>query len=112
MQRPISPDSILNKPEPDLEEEIIFNNWKQSISIGLDHVKQKLGKSNITCGDALNEFWNFSVQTESKALLTPLFYLCIALLQHRRENLEQIQNGIYDALLNYSIEMYEIKLSQ
>ena len=59
MDTPMSPRSILNIPEPSIEQ-IEIQDFHNAASHGFDYVKDKLQKSSLTAHDALLEFYNYN----------------------------------------------------
>ena len=113
MDRPVSPTSIMNFTHEVQEENenSISIGFREAARIGFDHVKQKLNKTLITSGDALNELFNFNVHDPAtdNEILIPIFCLSIILLRQSKEALDAISPGTYNSLVNYAVNQFEIK---
>ncbi len=114
MDRPGSPTSIMNfahEVQEENENSISITGFREAARIGFDHVKQKLNKTSITSGDALNELFNFNVHDPAtdNELLVPIFCLSIFLLRRSKEALDAISPGAYNSLVNYAVNQFEIK---
>ena len=114
MNRPVSPTSIMSfvdEAQEEIENSFPITAFREAVRIGFDYIKQKINKTLITPGDALNEFLNFNVhdpETDNN-LLVPMFSITILLLTRSREALETIQPGIYSSIRNYVSNHFEIK---
>ena len=92
MDRPMSPRSILNIPQPSIEQ-IEIQDFHNAASHGFDYVKAKLQKSSLTARDALLEFYNYNENNNIQ--LTALFCLAICFLQNSQQSLNQIEPTVY-----------------
>ena len=108
MDTPMSPRSILNIPEPSIEQ-IEIQDFHNAASHGFDYVKDKLQKSSLTAHDALLEFYNYNENNNTQ--LTALFCLAICFLQNSQQSLNQIEPTVYNKLFTYTVNMYMSKLT-
>ena len=107
MDTPMSPRSILNIPQPSIEQ-IEIQDFHNAASHGFDYVKAKLHKSSLTARDALLEFYNYNENNNIQ--LTALFCLAICFLQNSQQSLNQIEPTVYNKLFTYTVNMYMSKL--
>ena len=112
MDRPVSPTSILNIPEEDiqqLEEDQGIDQWIEKAEIGFQYVREKLNKESINAGEALIVFYNFDILIDDYDFFLPLFCLAICFLESCKDALNEIESNSYKKLFDYTIHMYTTK---
>ena len=112
MDHPISPTSILNIADEDiqqLEEEQSITRWVDQAMIGFEYIREKLNKESITASDGLLEFYNFDILNDDYELFVPLFCLAICFLENCKDALNETEPNTYKKLFDYTIHMYSTK---
>ena len=111
MEEPLSPTMVNNMSfENDSMAEMVLNKAGDA----LDSIKERLGKSSISVGDALLDFTNYNEQDNYE--LTQRFCLIFSMLYHAKDGLNEVapreegEETVYDALNNRIITMYNDKL--
>jgi hypothetical protein len=103
--------NFADEAQQEIENTIPVTNFIETARIGFDYIQQKLNKIYINTGEVLLELFNFNVHDPAtdNDLLVPVFCLAIAFLRHSQETLENIQPGVYNSLINYTVNQFEIK---
>ena len=112
MDRPVSPTSILNISDEDiqqLQEDQGIERWIEKAQIGFQYVREKLNKETINVGDGLLVFYNFDIINDDYELFVPLFCLAICFLESSKDSLNEIMPYTYKKLFEYTIHMYNTK---
>ena len=67
-------------------------------------MKNKLNKHSVNAGEIMLQFYNCdSVELE---LQTKLFCITVLVLVNQKNNLNEINDEIYDKLMNYTVNKY------
>ena len=108
MNRPYSPTSVMTScrtPLPSIISSIIdIDDFHYAADQGLTYVKNKLNKLSVNAGEIMLEFYNcVSVELE---LQTNLFCITVLVLINKKNSLNEINDEIYDKLMNYTVTKY------
>tara|TARA_Y100000992_G_scaffold236783_1_gene167573 strand:- start:230 stop:577 length:348 start_codon:yes stop_codon:yes gene_type:complete len=108
MNRPYSPTSVMTScrsPLPSIISSIIdIDDFHYAADQGLTYVKNKLNKLSVNAGEIILQFYNCdSVDIE---LQTKLFCITVLVLVNQKNTLNEINDEIYDKLMNYTVTKY------
>lgn len=105
MNRPYSPTTVITSEFPQFISNVIdINNFHSAADQGLTYVKNKLNKHSVNAGEIMLEFYNcVSVEVE---LQTKLFCITVLVLINKKNSLNEINDEIYDKLMNYTVTKY------
>ena len=105
MNRPYSPTSVITSELPQFISNVIdINGFHYAADQGLTYVKNKLNKHSVNSGEIMLEFYNcVSVEVE---LQTKLFCITVLVLINKKNSLNEINDEIYDKLMNYTVTKY------
>ena len=105
MDRPYSPTSVLSSDFPQFISNVIdINDFHFAADEGLTYVKNKLNKPSVNAGEIMLEFYNcHSVELEQQ---TKLFCITVLVLINIKNNLNEINDDIYEKLINYTVGKY------
>ena len=105
MNRPYSPTTVMTADIPtNISEIFTVDIFNTNANEGLTYVKNKLNKQTINAGEIMLEFYNCdSIDIE---LQTKLFCVTILVLMNRKNTLNEINDNIYEKLMNYTVEKY------
>ena len=105
MNRPYSPTSVLSSHFPQFISNVIdINDFHSAADEGLTYVKNKLNKHSVNAGEIMLEFYNCdSVELQ---LQTKLFCITVLVLINKKNNLNEINDEIYEKLMNYTVGKY------
>tara|TARA_B100001027_G_C16208131_1_gene303821 strand:+ start:569 stop:916 length:348 start_codon:yes stop_codon:yes gene_type:complete len=108
MNRPYSPTTVMTScrtPLPSIISSLIdIDDFHYASDQGLTYVKNKLNKHSVNAGEIMLQFYNCdSVELE---LQTKLFCITVLVLVNQKNNLNEINDEIYDKLMNYTVNKY------
>ena len=105
MNRPYSPTTVITSEFPQFISNVIdINNFHSAADQGLTYVKNKLNKNSVNAGEIMLQFYNCdSVDIE---LQTKLFCITVLVLVNQKNTLNEINDEIYDKLMNYTVTKY------
>lgn len=105
MNRPYSPTTVMSAEFPTNISEIftvdIFNTYANE---GFNYVKNKLNKHSVNAGEIMLEFYNCN--SNELEIQTKLVCITVLVLINRKDTLNEINDNIYDKLINYTVGKY------
>ena len=105
MNRPYSPTTVMSAEIPlSISNLLDMEQFHFAAEQGLTYVKNKLNKQTVNAGEIMLEFYNCdSIDIE---LQTKLFCVTVLVLMNRKNTLNEINDEIYEKLMNYTVEKY------
>ena len=123
MDRSISPSTVLDttfNPESDTMDtlhstRITTENIQDLAREGYQYLITKLNKTSLKPGDALLSFYNYDENNENnennEKIIIQLFCLSLCMLNTVKNSLNEIEPDSYQKLLDYTINMFNTKLT-
>ena len=105
MNRPYSPTTVMTDEIYERISSLIdIDDFHHASDQGLTYVKNKLNKLSVNAGEIMLQFYNCeSVDIE---LQTKLFCITVLVLINRKDTLNEINDDIYEKLMNYTVGKY------